>query len=310
MAKSPTRRSWRSDTPFTKAQEIWLIQRSAYITPTQLWRAFTTKFVGWKKCKAVPDRKAFEESGGISSRHFGKEETIITAAIIARVEQYFTDDPKKHINDAAFDLDFGVMSICRILWLGLKWKPFKPFWVNKLMEKNKEDQVQFCEWILAQPEEFPQLVIWSDEKWFVLHQAPNTRNDVVWAPWHPHEEVECRHQGDSKVMAWCGVVDGRMLEVRWMVDEDGWPELVMLQRYQAMLQNQVWPEVRNRSSRWHYWFMQDGATSHTTNLNIDFLVEKFCGQLISRQSQTGHFWPTYSPNLNPLDFCVWGFIQD
>ena len=44
--------------------------------------------------------------------------------------------------------------------------------------------------------------------------------------WHPHEEVECKRQGDSKLMAWCGVVDGRMLVVRWMVDEDGRPQSV------------------------------------------------------------------------------------
>ena len=56
--------------------------------------------------------------------------------------------------------------------------------------------------------------------------------------------------------------------------------------------------------------MQDGATSHTTNLNIDFLTEKFRGRIISCRAQTEHFWPPYSPDLNPLDFCVWGYVQD
>ena len=32
--------------------------------------------------------------------------------------------------------------------------------------------------------------------------------------------------------------------------------------------------------------------------------------MISRQAQEEHFWPPYSPNLNPLDFCVWGQVQD
>ena len=98
--------------------------------------------------------------------------------------------------------------------------------------------------------------------------------------------------------------------MRWMVDEDGRPQSVTSQRYQEMLQSQVWPEVRNRSSRRQYWFMQDGATSHTTNLNLNFLTEKFCGRVISRQAQEGHFWPLYSPDLNPLDFCVWGYVHD
>ena len=52
-------------------------------------------------------------------------------------------------------------------------------------------------------------------------------------------------QGDSKVMAWCGMVDGRMLAVGWMVDENGMPHSVTSQRYQEMLQQHVWPEVWN-----------------------------------------------------------------
>ena len=32
--------------------------------------------------------------------------------------------------------------------------------------------------------------------------------------------------------------------------------------------------------------------------------------MIFRQAQEGHFWPPYSPDLNPLDFCVWGYVQD
>ena len=113
------------------------------------------------------------------------------------------------------------------------------------MAKNMEDRVEFCRWFISQPEDFAQKVLWSDKKWFVLHMAPNTKNDVMWAPWNPHEEVECKRQGDSKVMAWCGMVDGRMLVVWWMVDENGRPQSVTSLRYQEMLQQHVWPEVRN-----------------------------------------------------------------
>ena len=41
-----------------------------------------------------------------------------------------------------------------------------------------------------------------------------------------------RFRSDS----WCGLVDGRMLELRWMVDENGRPQSVTFQRYQDMLQ--------------------------------------------------------------------------
>ena len=86
--------------------------------------------------------------------------------------------------------------------------------------------------------------------------------------------VECKRQGDSRVMAWCGMVDGRMLAVKWMVDENGRPHSVTSQCYQEMLQQHVWPEGRNQSSRQNCWFLQDVATSLTTELNINILIKK------------------------------------
>ena len=59
-------------------------------------------------------------------------------------------------------------------------------------------------------------------------------------------------QGDSKVMAWCGMVDGRMLAVGWMVDENGMPHSVTSQQYQEMLQQHVWPEVWYQSRNRNY----------------------------------------------------------
>ena len=43
-------------------------------------------------------------------------------------------------------------------------------------------------------------------------------------------------QGDLNVMALCGMVDGRMRTVKWMVDDNGRPHSVTLQRYQEMQQ--------------------------------------------------------------------------
>ena len=36
------------------------------------------------------------------------------------------------------------------------------------------------------------------------------------------EEVECKRQEYLKVMARHGLVDGKILEVKWEVDENGW----------------------------------------------------------------------------------------
>ena len=76
-----------------------------------------------------------------------------------------------------------------------------------------------------------------------------------------------------------------MLEVRWVVDDYGRPQLVTSQRYQEMLQKQV--EVQNLSSSRNYWFMQDGVTSQTTDLKINFLIKTFRGRRTPRQLPLG-----------------------
>ena len=121
MAKSPER-SRQVNSPFTKSQEIWLIQRSAFFSPTQLRRAFIKKFKTRNTHREAPDRSAFqrlvkrfEESGGTTGRTKEKKATVITAEVIARVEDFFLQNPKSHIRGAADKLQFNITTIWRVL---------------------------------------------------------------------------------------------------------------------------------------------------------------------------------------------------
>ena len=89
-------------------------------------------------------------------------------------------------------------TIWRILKWTIKWKPFKFLTVQGLEQSHIDQRKQFCEWLLQQSQEFPQKVLWSDEKWWVLHQKPNKQNDRYWAPVNPHRYIESNYQGDVK----------------------------------------------------------------------------------------------------------------
>ena len=52
-----------------------------------------------------------------------------------------------------------------------------------------------------------------------------------------------------------------------------------------MRQNEVRPEVQNWSRRLPFWFLHDGATSHATNPNLNFLTEMIWERVISRWPQ-------------------------
>jgi hypothetical protein len=55
----------------------------------------------------------------------------------------------------------------------------------------------------------------------------------------------------------------------------------------------------------HGYFMQDGAIAHTAIYSINVLDEVFEDRLISRG-----LWPARSPDLNPCDFNLWGYLKD
>ena len=71
-----------------------------------------------------------------------------------------------------------------------------------------------------------------------------------------------------------------------------------------MLKDVVWPAVWGTTG---LWFQQDGARVHTTNDVLDFLQEKFHGQVNLNQLKLS--WSVKSLDLNPMDFYFWGAAE-
>ncbi len=53
--------------------------------------------------------------------------------------------------------------------------------------------------------------------------------------------------------------------------------------------------------------MQDGAPPHIANPVKDFLRNQFGDDIISRHFP--HAWPPRSPDLNPCDYFLWGYLK-
>jgi len=90
------------------------------------------------------------------------------------------------------------------------------------------------------------------------------------------------------------------------MDEAHGPPTVTGASYLAMVK-EVLPEVRGRASQRRCWWQQDGAGVHCTDAVINFLNAKFHGRVITRRGE--HPWPPFSPDLSPLDYYFWGFIN-
>ena len=54
-------------------------------------------------------------------------------------------------------------------------------------------------------------------------------------------------------------------------------------------------------------FMYDGAPPHLTRVARQFLNQHFTNKWIGREGPIA--WPACSPDLNPLDFHLWGHLK-
>lgn len=295
------------ESPFTQEQRIWIVKAFGEHKSATLVRRSFMKSFPVENHKSVPHAyqftrvlNKFNECGDVGSV---KVKIPVGNGVprdhVQAVADYFKVNEEAHIRDAARDLGYSIGKIWFILRKILRWKAYRPHVATVLTAKQMNTRLLAAEWFLSQDTEFfSRQVIWSDEKYFVLKQGPNKSIHRYWSPCNPHTIVECKTQNQRKVMCWTGLFDGKVIGPFWI---DGTMNQFV---YNCLLEEQVWPAVRHIATRNQLYFMQDGATCHTTKMNLDFLQEKFQGRVISNKTDIP--WPPNSPDLNPLDFFFWG----
>ena len=72
-----------------------------------------------------------------------------------------------------------------------------------------------------------------------------------------------------------------------------------------MLKNVVIPWMTSVADGKPFLFQQDGAPAHNSNLVQNWLEEN----LEENMFWSKEFWPPNSPDLNPMDYYVWGVIE-
>ena len=106
------------------------------------------------------------------------------------------------------------------------------------------------------------------------------------------------------VNVWCAVLDYQLiglfsLEGRLTVEA----HLRFLQEELPRLLEDVPLNKRGRM-----YFRHDGAPPHSSREVRNFLNYLFPGRWIGPGGP--HHWPARSPNISPLDYCVWGWMKE
>jgi len=115
--------------------------------------------------------------------------------------------------------------------------------------------------------------------------------------------VESNIQLHFSVNVWCAVLDDQLigpfiLEVRLT----GEAYLRFLREELPRLLEDVPLNKRGRM------YLQHDGAPHSSSEVRNFLNYRFPGRWIRRGSP--HNWPARSPDLSPLDYCVWGWMKE
>ena len=129
-----------------------------------------------------------------------------------------------------------------------------------------------------------------------------------WGTQHTHQIHESTLHA-QKVLVWCAV------SVQGLIGPLMFEDYVNGENYAMKLDSSFLPQLRRRRcSLYARWFQQDGARPHTTPEVLEFLHSKFQNRIVSnrfpQQFQCGFSWPPCSPDLNPCDYFLWGYLKD
>lgn len=198
-----------------------------------------------------------------------------------------------------------LMKLCQM-------RPYKMLMVQELLEDDPDRRLQFCEEMMnALDQNLVDLdwILFSDECTFALNGEVNKQNCRYWSTENPHWMRETHTQRPQKLNVWAGIIGEQVIGPFFFEDNLNGPT------YLDFLEGELIPALtalfpHHAEADLHddrIWFQQDGAPPHYA-LNVrQYLDRAFPNRWIGRRGTIE--WPPRSPDLNPLDYCLWGHLK-
>jgi transposase len=248
--------------------------------------------------------KSIRESGSIDlSRSSGRSRTIRTKATIQKVKRRLNRQKGVSTRKLASDLGISRTSVQRVLKDDLQLQAYKTQTEPLLTDEHKEKRMKFANWVRTNfRKEDTMKILFSDEKMFDIDGAYNCRYDRIWTVNRAEADIKGgirrKRKFPQKVMVWLEVcskgVSPLVIFENGTVDHDRYIKEVL----------PVALKYGNKMFGNDWTFQQDGAKPH-----IHGKSQEWCTKHFPSFIDKNH-WPPNSPDLNPLDYCVWNeFVQ-
>lgn len=189
----------------------------------------------------------------------------------------------------------------RIIKCDLHMNAYKKQKIHGLTVAQKKARVTKCKDLLAW--HAGDEIIFSDEKMFQLQDTHNQQNDRVYGislNSIPVNKLAVeRFQGVSAVMVWGAISKKGKFPLLFI---DRGVKINKEYYIEHVLKNHLLVNAKRMYQDEYYCFQQDSAPSHKANVTQDWCKENLTDFIPANE------WPSSSPDLNPLDFCIWGYM--
>lgn len=186
-----------------------------------------------------------------------------------------------------------------------------PYHFTKVQAMGPNDfhaRLVFCNWVrnkILQNAEFLSFILFSDEATFTKEGIFNSHNAHFYAYKgdNPHVTRIRGFQERFSINTWIGVVGDNLIGPVEL------PNRLNAETYLHFLENTL-PNLLdnvNLNIRGNLWFQQDGCPAHYQRDVRNFLNATYGQHWIGRGGPVN--WPPRSPDLNPCDFCIWGYLK-
>lgn len=251
--------------------------------------------------------KRYSELSSVNDRpRAGRPRTTRTPAAIKAVRERIRRNPIRKQKIMAREMKISPRSMSRIIKEDLKLRAYRRRTGQLLTAALRLKRTTRAKKLLQRHADGGhRRILFTDEKIFTVEEKFNRQNDRVYA--HSSQEateiipkVERGHHPAS-VMVWWGVSYEGVTKLHFC--EQGVKTRAI--NYQSDILEKVVKPLNNTVFFGKQWiFQQDSAPAHKAKSTQRWLDVNLTDFIASED------WPPASPDLNPLDYCLWNILEE
>ena len=236
--------------------------------------------------------------------------TADNVAIVSELILSQEDQPGTHRTLRQIEAETGIpkSSVQRIAHSDLSLKCFKKKQAQELTVANKLARLTCSKQLLKKfPRSLTSFIWFTDEKLFTVAPPVNSQNDRLYAPATTKKRelpanrcLRVRSNFSKSVMVSIAVSELGSTELFFIE-----PGVKINGAYyrDVLLTQHLLPAIKDLSGNGFFVFQQDNAPAHRARETVELLTREtpdFISPLL---------WPPNSPDLNPVDYKIWGVLQ-